>query len=145
MFENDDILNLIRYINIQNTHGPDDISICIIKICDSALVKSLPLIFQNCLNCSTFLDIWKKSNICPVHTKNGKQIISNYRPVSVLPVFGKIFEKLIFKSLFEYLDEHKLLSEHQSGFRPNDSYEDQLLSTVHDIYTDFDDDLTLEV
>ena len=65
--------------------------------------------------------------------------------ISVLSVFGKIFEKLIFKSLFEYLDEHKLLSEHQSGFRPNDSYEDQLLSTVHDIYTDFDDDLTLEV
>ena len=80
-----------------------------IKICDSALVKLLSLIFQNFLNCSTFSDIWKKSNICPVHTKNDKQIISNYRPVSLLPVFGKIFEKIIFKSIFEYLDEGKLL------------------------------------
>ena len=55
------------------------------------------------------------------------------------------FEKLTFKSLFEYLDEHKLLSEHQSGFRPNDSYTNQLLPIVHDIYTDFDADSTLEV
>ena len=62
-----------------------------------------------------------------------------------MPVFGKIFEKLIFKFLFEYLDEYKLLSEHQSGFRPNDSCTNQLLSIVHDIYTAFDDDPTLEV
>ena len=62
-----------------------------------------------------------------------------------MPVFGKIFEKLIFKTLFEYLDEHKLLSEHQFGFRPNDSCTNQLLSIFHDIYTAFDDDPTLEV
>ena len=69
-----------------------------IKICESALFKPLSLIFQSCLNCSTFPDIWKKSN--------DKQIINNYRPVSLLPVLGKIFEKLLFRSLFEYLDEH---------------------------------------
>ena len=45
-----------------------------------------------------------------------------------------IFEKLIFKSLFEYTDEHKLLSEHQSAFRANDSCTNQLLSIVNDIY-----------
>ena len=65
--------------------------------------------------------------------------------MSLLHVFEKTFEKLTFKSLFEYLDEHKLLSEHQSGFRPNDSYTNQLLPIVHDIYTDFDADSTLEV
>ena len=144
-FENDDILNLIRFLNIQKAHGSDDISIRMIKICNSAPVQPLSLIFQNCLNCSTFPDIWKKSNICPVHKKNDKQIISNFRPVSLLPVFGKIFEKLIFKSLFEYLNEDKLLSEHQSGFKPNDSCTNQLLSIVHDIYTAFDDDPALEV
>ena len=116
-----------------------------IKICDLTL-RPPSLIFQNCLNCSTFPDIWKKSNICPVLQKNNdKQIINNYRLVSLLPVFGKILEKLIFKSLFEYLDEHILLSKHQSGFRPNDSCINQLLSIIHDIYTGFDDDTTLEV
>ena len=57
----------------------------------------------------------------------------------------KILEKLLFKSLFEYLDQHKLLSEHQSCFRPNDSHANQPLSIVHAIYTAFNADPTLEV
>ena len=130
--QNDDILKLIRSLNIQEAHGPHDISIHMIKICDSVLVKPLWLIFQNCLNCSTFPDVWKKSNILN-------------RPALILPVFGEIFEKLISKSLFEYLDEQKLLSERQSGFRPNDSCTNQLLSIAHDLYTAFNADPTLDV
>ena len=71
--ENDDTLKLIRSLNIQEAHGPDDISIRMIKICDSVLVKPLWLIFQNCLNCSTFPDFWKKSKICPVHKRMTKK------------------------------------------------------------------------
>ena len=62
-----------------------------------------------------------------------------------MPVFGKISQKLIFGSLFEHLDKQKLLSESGSGFRSNDSCTNQLLSVVHDIYTDFDADPTLDV
>ena len=56
----------------------------------------------------------------------------------------KIFERLIFKSLFKYLQKYKLLSAHQSGFQPNDSSVDQLQSIVHNIYTAFDAHPTLE-
>ena len=66
-------------------------------------------------------------------------------PVSLLPVFEKMFEKLIFKSLFEYLDEQKLLSAHQSRFRPNESCINQLLFIVHDVYMAFHADPILEV
>ena len=45
----------------------------------------------------------KKANIVPVHKKKDKQFIKNYRPVSLLPVFGQIFEKIIFNLLFKYL------------------------------------------
>ena len=116
-----------------------------IKICNSALVKPFSLIFRNFLNYSTFTDIWKKSNICLFHKKDDKQTIINYKSVSLLPVSAKISEKLIFESLFEYIDEQKLLSKHQSGFRPNDSCTNQLLSIVHGIYTSFDADPTLEI
>ena len=96
--ENDDIIKLISSLNIKKTHVPDDISICTTNICDSALVKHLSLIFQNCPDCSTFPDIWgRKIKYLPCYKKkNDKQIIYNYRPVSLLPVFGKIFEKLNF-------------------------------------------------
>ena len=62
--------------NIQKGHGPDAASTCMIKICNSALVKLLLLIFQNCLNCSTFPDIWKKSNIYPVHKKMTNKLLT---------------------------------------------------------------------
>ena len=62
----------------------------------------------------------------------------------MLPICGKIFERLILNSLFEYLEKYKLLSPHQSGFRANDSCTDQLLSIVHNIYKAFDEYPTLE-
>ena len=78
-------------------------------------------------------EIQKKSNIYPIHKKGDKQAINNYRPVSLLFMFGKTFKRLIFKSLFEYLEEHNLLSAFPPGFRANDSCVNQPLSIVHDI------------
>ena len=57
-----------------------------------------------------------------------------YRPVSLPPICGKIFEKLIFNSIFKFLDDNNLLSSNQSGLRPS---EYQLLSIIHDIYASF--------
>ena len=65
-------------------------------------------------------------------------MIKNYRPVSLLPVCGKIFEKIIFNSLFKYLDDKNLLNGNPPGFRPDDSCIHQLLSINHEIYKTFD-------
>ena len=81
---------------------------------------------------------WKKSNVVPIHRKGYKQVVNNYRPVSLLLVLGKKLERLNFNSLFEFLHENSLLNENQSGFRSSDSCEYQHLSIVHDIYVSFD-------
>ena len=88
-----------------------------------------------------FPNEWKKANIVPVHKKGDKQIIKNYRAVSLLPICSKIFEKIIFNPLFKYLEDHKLRSCNQSGFLPDDSCEHQLLSIIHEIYKSFDANL----
>ena len=67
-----------------------------------------------------FSNILKKSNVVPVHKKGNKQVVDNYRPVSLWPIFGKILERLVFKLLFVFLHEKNLLNENQSGFRPSD-------------------------
>ena len=59
-------------------------------------------------------------------------------------MFEKIVERLIFNSLFEYLEKYKLLLSHQSGFQANDPCVDQLLSILHNIYTALDAYSTLE-
>ena len=89
--------------------------------------------------------MWKKSNVIPIHKKNDKQDIRNYRPVSLLPIFGKIYEKIILNSIFKFLELHNLLSEKQSGFRPNDSCVYQLLSITHEIFSAFDCNPSLEI
>ena len=92
-----------------------------------------------------FLIFGKKTNIIPVHKKSDKQIIDNYRPVSLLPICGKMFEKLLFNSIFKFLDDNNIFSSNESGFRPSDSCEYQLLPIVHDIYASFDCCPSLEV
>ena len=57
--------------------------------------------------------------------------------VSLLPVCGKIFEKIIFNSVFKYLEDNNLLNGNQSGFRSGDSCVHQLLSITYEIYKDF--------
>jgi hypothetical protein len=58
----------------------------------------------------------KFSLIKPIHKIADKSSPSNYRPISLLPVFSKIFEKVIHKRLFDHLDNNVILNEHQYGF-----------------------------
>ena len=83
-------------------------------------------------------DKWKKANVVPVHKKESKNILKNYRPISLLPVCGKIFEKCIYNSLYSYLESNNILSKFQSGFRKGDSCISQLLPITHEIYSNFD-------
>ena len=107
--ESTNISNITRSLDANKARGHDNILIGMLKICDSAIVEPLTIIFNSCINQSIFPDIWKKSNICPIHKRGDKQTISNYRPVSLLPVCRKIFERLIFNSLYRYLEDNKLL------------------------------------
>ena len=87
----------------------------------------------------------KKSNIVPVHKKHDKQLVTNYRPISLLPTFRKIFEKIIFNRIYNFLSEKNQLNHNQSGFRPSDSCVNQLLSITHEIFQAFDCNPALEV
>ena len=92
-----------------------------------------------------FPQVWKQANVVPIHKKNSKSFRNNYRPISLLPIFGKVLEKLIFDRLYHYLSQNGLLNENQSGFRPEDSTVNHLLSIVNSIFTAFDSNPTLDV
>ena len=79
----DDIVKIIRSLDQNKAHGHDEISIRMIKLCASSISKPLHLIFRNCLETESFPKEWKKANILPVHKKGDKQLITNYRPVSL--------------------------------------------------------------
>ena len=79
---------------------------------------------------------WKKANVVPVFKKGDKQLLKNYRPISLLPIIGKIFERLLYNQMFEFFIRNDLIS--QSSFKPSDSCINQLLAIIHEIYKSFD-------
>ena len=78
-------------------------------MCDISLLKPLTLLFENSIKSSCYPDIWKRSNITPVRKKNDKKLVNNYRPISLLPCFGKIFEKILFNKIYHFLLEENLI------------------------------------
>ena len=138
-FVSNDILKIIKNLNPSKAHGHDKTSIRMLKICGDSLCRSLELLFNDCLANGIFPSDWKKGNTVPVHKKNDKQHINNYRTISLLPLRSKIFERLIFNEMFGFFIENDLISQHQSGFKPGDSCINQLLSITHEIYQSFDE------
>ena len=134
-----------RSLDPNKAHGHDGIFIRMLKLCTSSISKPSFLLFKHSLENECFPNEWKKANIVPIHKKGDKQLIQNDRPVSLLPICGKISEKIIFNSLFKYLENNNLLNPHQSGFRPGDSCVHQLLSITYGIYKSFDANPSLEV
>ena len=68
-----------------------------LKICGKSICRLLELIFNECISNDFSLSEWKKGKLVPIHKKNERQCLENYRPVSLLPIYGKILERLIFK------------------------------------------------
>ena len=110
------------------------------KVCGPSIYKPLEIIFNQCLEISVFPSEWKKGNIVPIHKKEDKQMFQNYR-LSLLPICGKILERLMFDEMFEFFIENKLISSSQSGFKPGDSCINQLVSNTHEVYSSFDEGL----
>ena len=140
-----DILSILRSLNTNKAAGSDGISGQMLLICDKSVVLPLQIIFRNILETSTYPDMWKLANVTPIFKKEDKQLVKNYRPISLLPICGKIFEKLVFNSLYFYLNSNKLITDNQSGFRPGDSCSNQLLFLVNEIHKAFEDSKSLEV
>ena len=94
------------------------------------------------MNLRSFPSCWKTANASPIHKKNNRNDIRNYRPISLLSNISKVFERLIYKPVYEYLTHNKLLNDKNSGFRKGDSTINQLAkstengSEVHIVFLD---------
>ena len=86
-----------------------------LKLCGEAICRPLNIIFKTCLNTGKFYSKWKKGNVVPIHKKDEKQNVKNYRLVSLLPKCGKIIERLIYNAMHDSLTENDLFSSNQSA------------------------------
>ena len=90
-----DISSIIKNLDSNKAHGCDNISIKMIQICGESIALPLKLLFETALKEKKFPDIWKLANMVPVHKKEEKTLLQNYCPISLSPIFSKIFERVI--------------------------------------------------
>ena len=114
------------------------------KTCDKSLLKPLIILFRNSTRSSHYPDIWKKCNIIPVHKKNDKQLVKNADQY-LLPISRKLFAKIMFNRIYNFLLQEELINPNQSCFCPSDYCVNQLIAITHKIFEAFDCNPSLEV
>lgn len=126
----DYVLKSLKSVNSRKATGLDGISAYVLKMAAEELACSLTHILNRSIQSNKFPTEWKNAKVTPVHKSDSKLDVSNYRPISVLPVLSKILEKHVHEALNSYLTKFKLLRSNQSGFREKHSCETALIKII---------------
>ena len=114
-----EITNIINDLKDKKATGPDNISVKILKLSRNIIAPFLTKIINTCLNEGTYPDTLKISKIVPIYKTGDKKLMKNYRPISLLPLLNKIFEKVIQQRLLDFFNDHNVIGTNQFGFRKN--------------------------
>ena len=121
------VKKVIMNLDLSKASGPDCIPVVVLKNCEPELSYILAELFNKCLKESCFPDCWKVSSVVPVFKNVGERSTAkNYRPVSLLSVVSKVFEKLVNNRIVDHLEKSDLFSDFQYDFRSSQSTADLL-------------------
>ena len=137
----DMVCKLLRGINEKKATGLDKIPCKLLKLAADVLAPSLTDIFKCAIDTGIFPDEWKLARVTPIFKKGAKSELNNYRPISVIPIVAKIFERVIFDQLYNYFNENELLTSAQSGFRSLHSTLTALLEATNNWSVNIDNGL----
>ena len=119
----DYVLGLIQKLKLKSSFGHDGLSSKILKHVAPEVGDILTSIINQSLLTGIFPDSLKLAKIAPIFKKEDPHLTDNYRPISLLPVISKIFEKVVFKQVYDYFNDNNLLYKNQYGFRKKHSTE----------------------
>ena len=110
------VSRILHSMSSSKATGLDEIPAKYLKDGSSVISKLLTHIINLSITTGSIPDDLKMARIVPLYKKNSKTNVGKYRPISVLSVISKVFEKVVFMQLSDYLSENRLLYEFQSGF-----------------------------
>jgi len=134
-----DIIKELKSIKSSKASGIDKIPASILK--DTAEELAAPLLFliNRSMQNGTFPSCEKVAKVVPLFKTGSRTNIDNYRPISVLNILSKLVERVFYNQLINYLENNKLLSEHQYGFRRNRSTCNAVTKLVDNIRQNMDE------
>jgi hypothetical protein len=116
-----EVYKIILSLKNTNSVGYDGISTTVIKSSAEYLATPLSYIINISLSQGVFPDAFKLSIVRPIHKKGDVTNIKNYRPIALIPVLSKIFERVIYKTVYSFLEKYNILNPQQYGFRQGKS------------------------
>ena len=133
-----EVNDLINTLNQSKSVGPNSIPIKLLKILGSLVSPLVALLVNQSFQSGVFPDKLKIAKVITLFKKGNPEPPSNYRPISLLPIFSKIFEKLMYRRLFRFLEVHSVLYSLQFGFQENHSIDHALVSLTEAIRNTLD-------
>lgn len=121
-----------------NASGSDGITLQMVKLSLPAIIDPLTHLFNNCFENGYFPLSWREATVCPVPKVPNVHNLTDLRPISLLPVFSKIFEKLVSFQIKDFCKTFSIIPKHQSGFRSGHSTNTSLLNLTDDIIRSID-------
>ena len=138
-----EVFNVIMALPNKYSSGFDEVPVYILKYVARAISKPLSGIVNHMFETGIFPDTLKKAKVVPVFKKGDPQKVDNYRPVSLLPSVSKVFERLIYSRLMDFITKTKQLVDYQYGFVPNKSTELAVYRTLEFIVDKIDKNQTV--
>jgi len=117
----------------------DSVPVKVIKYLSPIISGVLSFLINKCFLDGKFPDIFKTARIVPIYKGGDAENISNYRPISILNNFSKIFEKCMYRRLYSYLCSNNILSERQFGFRRGKCTMQAIVNFLKPVYHELDD------
>jgi hypothetical protein len=109
---------IINSIRVKNSHEYDGISAKMLKVSAPYISSPFNYICNKSTRSGTFLTRLKYSIVKPLFKKSGRENMVNYKPISLVTLFSKVFEKIIYERLLQHINVNNILVEEQFGFRP---------------------------
>jgi hypothetical protein len=142
-FTPDEVARNIGNFTASASVGSDGISVKMLQMSEKAIAAPLCNIFNCSIAAGYFPSAWKTGIVVPVYKKGDRYNMSNYRPITILPIISRLFERIVIKSLSSYLDKHHVIANNQHGFRKLHSCETALLSLLDNWYKQIDKGATV--
>jgi hypothetical protein len=112
-----EVLSLISKLDNNKSPGDDEISSKLLKACPAVFSELISHIANMAIETGRYPEKLKLGKVVPIHKKGSKTDPTNYRPISLLSIINKIIEKLLYKRLYEYFENFKIIYQYQFGFR----------------------------
>ena len=130
-----EVRNCIKTLRNDWSTGYNNIPVSFIKPVPEYLESPLTFTINNFIVTSTFPGIWKIARISPIPKILNPSQIKDYRPISILPILSKVYEKLVLQQMTEFIKKQLIYHKHQSGYRKNHSTTTLLMKLYDDIKT----------